>query len=70
MVAVTVVVILYEQSYIRIFVENPVPAMSFAGAEALSPTVPEPSSSWCRRGSATIANNSSAGAATSTDLLT
>ena len=32
-------------------------------------TVPEPSTSWWRVGSATIANNSAAGACTSTDRL-
>ena len=61
---------LYGKPYIRIFVENRSPATSFVGAEAFSRTVPEPSSSRCLRGSATIANSSSAGAATSTDLLT
>src|SRR6516162_6734901 len=44
--------------------------MSLAGTLMLSPTVPDPSNSWWRRGSATIAYNSAAGASTSTDRLT
>jgi hypothetical protein len=67
---VTVLVIRQGTPNIRIFVENRSPATSFAGAAMFSRTVPEPSRSWCRRGSATSANSSAAAAATATDRLT
>src|SRR5215213_7739142 len=68
--AVTVLVMRYGTPYIRILVENREPSSRRSGARMLSPTVSEPSTSWWLRGSATIANNSDAGAATSTERLT
>src|SRR5262249_60271792 len=68
--AVTVLVIRYGRPYIFMLVENFDPTAISAGILMLPCTVPDPSSSWWRRGSATIANNSAAGAATSTDRQT
>src|SRR6202022_4433833 len=68
--AVTLLVMRYGSPYIFILVENREPNWRGAGPRMLSRTVPEPSTSQCRRGSATSANNSAAGAATSTERLT
>jgi hypothetical protein len=68
--SVTRLVIRYGRPYHVIFTENRAPPDSRSGPDTVSCTVPEPSSSPCRRGSATIANSSRAGACTSAARLT
>lgn len=68
--SVTVLVILYGTPYCFMPTENFAPLLSLSGPRTVSLTVPDPSSSPCRVGSATMSNSSAAGARTSVCLVT